>query len=93
MKRLLFKKHLSLKPKHFKRPIRYMKDRAIKNFLLQHLTPVKIDFSKVKNCFLNKLTKDENAIEKLFPELNGAKNETNSQSKNKLTNFKCSFNF
>ena len=70
-----------------------MKDRAIKNFLLQHLTPVKIDFSKVKNCLLNKLTKDENAIEKLFPELNEAKNETNSQSKNKLTNFKCSFNF
>ena len=93
MKRLLFKKHLCLKPKHFKRPIRYMKDRAIKNFLLQHLTPVKIDFSKVKNCLLNKLTKDENAIEKLFPELNEAKNETNSQSKNKLTNFKCSFIF
>ena len=93
MKRLLFKKHLCLKPKHFKRPIRYMKDRAIKNFLLQHLNPVKIDFSKVKNCLLNQLTKDENAIEKLFPELNEAKNETNSQSKNKLTNFKCSFNF
>ena len=93
MKRLLFKRHLCLKPKHFKRPIRYLKDPAIKNFLLQHLTPVKIDFSKVKNCFLNKLTKDENAIEKLFPELKEAKNETNSQSKNKLTNFKCSFNF
>ena len=92
MKRLLFKRHLCLKAKHFKRPIRYLKDPAIKNFLLQHLTPVKIDFSKVKNCFLNKLTKDENAIEKLF-ELNEAKNETNSQSKNKLTNFKCSFNF
>ena len=87
MKRLLFKKHLSLKPKHFKRPIRYMKERAIKNFLLQHLTPVKIDFSKVKNCLLNKLTKDENAIEKLFPELNEAKSETN------LSNFKCNINF
>ena len=92
MKRFLFKRHLCLKPKHFKRPIRYVKDPAIKNFLLQHLTPVKIDFSKVKNCFLNKLTKDENAIEKLFPELNEAKNETNSQSKNNLSNFKCNMN-
>ena len=93
MKRLLFKKHLCLKPKHFKRPIRYMKDRAIKNFLLQHLTPVKIDFSKVKNCLLNKLTKDENTIEKLFPELNEAKSETNLQLKNNLSNFKCNINF
>ena len=91
MKRLLFKRHLCLKPKHFKRPIRYVKDPAIKNFLLQHLTPVKIDFSKVKNCFLNKLTKDENAIEKLFHELKETKKEINSQSKNKLTNIKCSF--
>ena len=93
MKRLLFKRHLCLKPKHFKRPFRYVKDPAIKNFLLQHLTPVKIDFSKVKNCFLNKLTKDENAIEKLFPELNEAKSETNLQLKNNLSNFKCNINF
>ena len=77
MKHLLFKKHLCLKPKQFKRRIRYVKDRAIKNFILQHLNPVKIDFAKVKNCLLNKLTKDENAIEKLFPELNEAKSETN----------------
>ena len=77
MKHLLFKKHLCLKPKQFKRRIRYVKDRAIKNFILQHLNPVKIDFFKVKNCLLNQLTKDENAIEKLFPELNEAKSETN----------------
>ena len=93
MKRLLFKKHLCLKPKQFKRRIKYVKDRAIKNFLLQHLTPVKIDFSKVKNCLLNQLIKDENAIDKLFPEFNEAKNETNSQLKNNLSNFKCNVDF
>ena len=57
---------------------------------MQHLTPVKIDFSKVKNCLLN--LKDENAIDKLFPELKGTK-ETNTQLKNNLANFKCDLKF
>ena len=93
MKKLLSKKKLILKSKQPKRRFRFIKDKAINDFLLQHLTPVKIDFSKVKNCLLNKLTKDENAIEKLFPELNEAKSETNLQSKNGLSNFKCNINF
>ena len=90
MKKLLFKKKLKLKTRQPKRRIRYIKDKAINDFLLQHLTPVKIDFSKVKNCLLN--LKDEKVIDKLFPELKGT-NETNMKLKNSLANFKCDLNF
>ena len=90
MKKLLFKKKLKLKTHQPKRRIRYIKDKAINDFLLQHLTPVKIDFSKVKNCLLN--LKDEKVIDKLFPELKGT-NETNMKLKNSLANFKCDLNF
>ena len=90
MKKLLFKKKLKLKTRQPKRRIRYIKDKAINDFLLQHLTPVKIDFSKVKNCLLN--LKDEKVIDKLFPKLKGT-NEANMKLKNSLANFKCDLNF
>ena len=90
MKKLLSKKKLILKSKQPKRRFRFIKDKAINDFLLQHLTPVKIDFSKVKNCLLN--LKDEKVIDKLFPELKGT-NETNTQLKNNLANFKCDLKF
>ena len=57
---------------------------------MQHLTPVKIDFFFFKNCLLN--LKDEKVIDKLFPELKGT-NETNTQLKNNLANFKCDLKF
>ena len=89
MKRLLLKRHLCLKLKRSKRRFKIVKDKAINNFLLQHLTPVKLDFFRVQNCLLNQLAKGENAINKLFPELNEAKNETNLQLFNNLSDFKC----
>ena len=81
-----------MKSKHAKRRIKYIKDKAIENFLLQHLTPVKIDFSKIHNCLLNQLSKDENAFEKIFPEIS-AEGKANSKSINELTNFECGIDF
>lgn len=89
MKKLVFKKRLCLKSKQSKRRIRYIKDKAIKNFLLQHLTPVKIDFSKMENCLLNQIIKDESIMDKIFPEIKETNSETNMQLKNKLSLFKC----
>ena len=93
MKKLVFKKHLCLKSKQSKRHIRYIKDKAIKNFLLQHLTPVKIDFSKMKNCLLNQIIKEESIMDKIFPEIKETNSETNMQLKNSLSNFKCNKKF
>ena len=40
--------------KKAKRPIKLVKDKAIVNFLLEHMKPVKINFSKIKiPSFLN----------------------------------------
>ena len=83
MKRIIFKNRLSTKPKKSRRRVRYIKDRAIINFLLEHLTPVKIEFSNVKNCLLNRLLNEENIFEKIFPENDGSNSETN------LFNVKC----
>ena len=38
---------------------RFIKDKGIKNFLLKHLEPQKIDFDKVKNCILNRTFENE----------------------------------
>ena len=92
MKRIKFKRSLRNKSKQTKRRIKLLKDKAIENFLLQHLTPVKLDFSKIQDCLLNKLSKDENAIEKIFPENSDSKGESNSQSVNGLSNFVCEIN-
>ena len=62
MKKIKFKKKLRLKSKKSKRRFKYIKDKAIKLFLLQHLTPVNIDFSKVKNCLLNKILESGNDV-------------------------------
>ena len=93
MKRIIFKNRLSTKPKKSRRRVRYIKDRAIINFLLEHLTPVKIDFSKIHNCLLNQLSKDENAFEKIFPEISDSEGKANSKSINELTHFECGINF
>jgi hypothetical protein len=93
MKRIIFKNRLSTKPKKSRRRVRYIKDRAIRNFLLEHLTPVKIDFSKIHNCLLNQLSKDENAFEKIFPEISDSEGKANSKSTNELTHFECRINF
>jgi len=89
----LFKKLLCLKPKQPKRHVRYIKDKAIKHFLLQHMKPVKLNFPKLDNCLLNRLSRDESNIENLFPEINEPKDETNSQIVNNLSKFKCKSNF
>ena len=93
MKRIKFKRSLHMKSKHAKRRIKYIKDKAIENFLLQHLTPVKIDFSKIHNCLLNQLSKVENAFEKIFPEISDSEGKANSKSINELTHFECGINF
>lgn len=82
MKRIVFKRGHCLKPKQSKRRIRYIKDKAVKKFLLQHMTPVKIDFSKLENCLLNRIFKDDNIVDKVFPKPKEAKSEINPQSKN-----------
>ena len=43
------------KLKKSKRKRKFIKDKAVINFLLEHMKPVKIDFSKIKNPFLFKL--------------------------------------
>ena len=93
MAKLLFKKHLCLKPKQPKRRVKYIKDKAIKNFLLQHMKPVKLDFSKLDNCLLNRLSREENIFQTLFPEINETNDETNSQVVYNLSAFKCKSNF
>ena len=57
----IFKKRLYVKRKS-KSNSRYIKDEAIKNFLIEHLTPKKIDFSKIKDCLLFKMLNDEKEI-------------------------------
>ena len=93
MAKILFKKHLCLKPKQPKRHIKYIKDRAIKHFLLQHMKPVKLNFPKLNNCLLNKLSRDENIFEKMFSEINEANDEAKSQIVYNLSKFKCKSNF
>ena len=90
MKKLLSKKKLILKSKQPKRRFRFIKDKAINDFLLQHLTPVKIDFSTVKNCLLNKFMEKENIFDQLFPE---TKSEINMESKSNLSSLKNKANF
>ena len=41
---------------------KFIKDKNIKNFLLQHLKPQKIDFDQVKNCILNNIYEDDDII-------------------------------
>ena len=52
----------------FKRKKRYtiLKDKALKSFLLQHLTPIKINFEKVKKSILNGEYEDEKIFKKIF---------------------------
>ena len=38
----------AIKNKRKKRAVKFIKDKAIINFLLEHMKPCKIDFSKVK---------------------------------------------
>ena len=52
------------KLKKTKKQRKFIKDKAIVNFLLEHMKPVKIDFSKIKipsfNSFLEKRRKRSN---------------------------------
>ena len=57
------------------------------------MKPVKLNFPKLDNCLLNRLSRDESNIENLFPEINEPKDETNSQIVNNLSKFKCKSNF
>ena len=38
---------------------KFIKDKGVKHFLLQHLVPQEIDFALVKNCILNRIYEDE----------------------------------
>lgn len=66
MKKIIFKKRFRLRPKNSEKKIRYIKDKAVKNFLLQHLKPVDIDFSQVKSCLLFQM-QEESLFDKIFP--------------------------
>lgn len=66
MKKIIFKKQFRLRPKKSEKNIRYIKDKAVKNFLLQHLKPIDIDFSQVKSCLLFQM-QEESLLDKFFP--------------------------
>ncbi len=38
---------------------KFIKDKGIKKFLLQHLIPQEIDFAQVKNCLLNNIYEND----------------------------------
>lgn len=48
------------KPKKSKRARKFIKDKAIVNFLLEHMKPAKIDFSKIRIPSFLELEKQEN---------------------------------
>ena len=48
-----------IKTKKAKRRRKFVKDKAIVNFLLEHLKPIKIDFSKIKIPSFLEFEKDE----------------------------------
>ena len=59
-----------LKVKNAKRERKFVKDKAIVNFLLEHMKPAKIDFSKIKiPSFINFIENEENITDILnaFP--------------------------
>ena len=88
MKKLLFKRKHCLKPKN-RNHYTYIKDRAIKKFLLQHMRPQNIDFSQVKNCFLLQMENEENIFEKLFPDMAKQTNEVNTKLNDNSSLFRC----
>ena len=59
-----------LKVKNAKKERKFVKDKAIVNFLLEHMKPAKIDFSKIKiPSFINFIENEENITDILnaFP--------------------------
>ena len=79
MKKIIFKKSLGFKPNNPKRNIKYIKDKSVRQFLIQHLRPINIDFSQVKSCLLFQMANEENAIDILFPANTKRNNTINSQ--------------
>lgn len=59
-----------IKMKKAKRRRKFIKDKAIINFLLEHMKPVKIDFSKIRfpsfSYFQEKEEKNNSDLNKLF---------------------------
>ena len=57
------------------------------------MKPVKLNFPKLDNCLLNRLSRYESILEKMFPEINKANDETNSRIVYNLSKFKCKSTF
>ena len=68
MKKLLFKKRLGSRPNNLNNRNGYIKDKSVKYFILQHLKPSPIDFSKIKNCIFFRMASEENMEENPFPQ-------------------------
>lgn len=51
---------------------KFIKNKAVKHFLLQHLEPLKIDFAKVKDCILNRTYEDDDIFIRNQVNNNGA---------------------
>ena len=81
MKKIIFKRRFRLRPKSSNKNIRYIKDKAVKNFLLQHLKPIDIDFSQVKSCLLFQM-EEECLFDKIFPSIRNKNKRTNEQLNN-----------
>ena len=68
MKKLLFKKRLGSRQNNMNHRNGYIKDKSVKYFILQHLKPSPIDFSKLKTCVLMRMASEENMEENPFPQ-------------------------
>ena len=65
----------------------YIRNKALNNFLLQHLIPKKIDFSKIQNCLLNRLATDEKFFEDKFSQNEVSENEGINFHENNISLF------
>jgi hypothetical protein len=65
----------------------YIRNKALNNFLLQHLIPKKIDFSKIQNCLLNRLATDEKFFEDKFSQNEVSENEGINFNENNISLF------
>ena len=76
-----------LKLKKAKRARKFVKDKAVVNFLLEHMKPAKINFSKIRiPSFINFLENEEKSSS------NSSEHSTNCQA-NKFTMPENSINF
>ena len=84
MKKKYYIRKIFIKRKH---KFSYIRNNALNHFLLQHLIPQKIDFSKIQNCLLNRLATDEKFFEDKFSQIEISENDEKNFHINKISVF------